>query len=231
MQETNSKLYYLSLYISTGSDDLISEVCEVTMEENLSSQEQTLQSMRCFATGDGEGVARLGIVPIPVDELNSGLVRSAIMASLAVIDAESQSQFQLKVVGYSVPATRSSVDSGTRDLELRLGLVPTLCIKHPAPEEEETQIRSCPVDTEREPSICSITLTQWPWVADGYLFSDLDCSPTNFTVISEELETFSDDDDDDAQAESDLEVEEISSNAVQASNRYGFSPFWFHNSQ
>jgi hypothetical protein len=218
MEESNSNLYYLSLYISTVADDSISEVCEVTMEENLSSKDQTLQSLRCFGTGDGEGAARLGIVPIASDDLASGLVRSAILASLAVIDAESRSQFQLKVIGYSVADTRASVDSGTRDIDMKLGLVPTLCIKHPETDEDEPVIRSCPIDNERAPSICSITLTQWPWVADGYLFSDLECQPTNYTVISDDLEAYADDEAQ-SSSESGLEVEEVEGNAVQASNR------------
>ena len=215
MEESNSNLYYLSLYISTTEEDLVNEVCEVTMEEALSTSEQTLQSLRCFTTGDSEGADKYGIARVPSEDLTPSLIRHAVLASLAIIDAESISQFQFKVIGYSLTDARVSVDSGARDLDLKLGVVPTLCIKRP--EEEEEESKSCTIDIERDPSMCSITLTQWPWVSDGYLFSDFDCEPTTYAVISEELEAYTDEDS--TASEDGAEVEEVSSNAVQPGNR------------
>lgn len=217
MEESNSNMYYWTLYISTSNDDTISEVCEVTMEEAINTSEQTLQSLRCFGTGDGEGGDKYGIARVPQEELTQGLIRHAVGASLAIIDAESTSQFQLKVVGHSLVGSSRSVDSGTRDLELKLGVVPTLCIKHADSDEEDDDDKSCAIDAERDPSMCSMTLTQWPWVTDGYLFSDFECEPTNYGVISEELEAFADEDS--SSSEEGAEVAEVASNAVQAANR------------
>ena len=214
MEESNSNLYYLTLYISTSTDDSTTEVCEVTMEEALTNAEQTLQSLRCFATDGGD---KLGIVKVSPEDLTSGVLRHAVLASLAIIDAESTSQFQLKVLGYSLADSRVSSDSGTRDLQMKLGLVPTLCIKH-AESDDDEEAKSCMIDVERSPSMCSITLTQWPWVTDGNLFSDFDCEPTTYAVIGEELEAYSDDDGS-ASGEEGAEVEEVTSNAVQAGNR------------
>lgn len=219
MEETNSNLYYLTLYISTSDQDAINEVCEVTMEEALSNKEQTLQSLQCFTTGDNEGADKFGIARVPSEDLTPSLIRHAVLASLAIADAESLSQFQFKVIGYSLADARVSVDSGARDLKLKLGLVPTLCIKRSEnEEEEEEEVKSCTIDVERDPSMCSITLTQWPWVADGYLFSDFGCEPTNYEVIGEELEAYTDDDAS-AAGEEGAEVEEVSSNAVQSASR------------
>lgn len=218
MEETNSNLYYLTLYISTTEQDAINEVCEVTMEEALTNSEQTLQSLRCFTTGDNTGADKFGIARVPSDDLTPSLIRHAVLASLAIADAESLSRFQFKVIGYSLADARVSIDSGTRDLQLKLGLVPTLCIKRSENEEEEEESKACTIDIERDPSMCSITLTQWPWVSDGYLFSDFDCEPTNYEVIGEELEAYTDEDSA-AAGEEGAEVEEVSSNAVQAANR------------
>jgi hypothetical protein len=66
--------------------------------------------------------------------------------------------------------------------------------------------------------MCTITLTQWPWVLDGYLFSDFDCEPTSYAIIGEELEAYTDEDG--SAEEEGAEVEEVSSNAVQSGNRY-----------
>ena len=224
MEESNSNLYYLTLYISTTEVDSANEVCEVTMEEALPSSEQTLQSLRCFTTGDNEGADKYGITGVPQGDLTSSLIRHAVLASLAIIDAESLSQFQLKVIGYSLADARVSVDSGARDLQLKLGVVPTLCIKRESSDEEDSETKACTVDVEREPSICSITLTQWPWVSDGYLFSDFDCESTNYATINEDLEAFADLDAS-AEGEDEAEVEDVSSNAVQAANRsvYNFN--------
>lgn len=216
MEETNSSLYYLTLYISTTNEDVINEACEVTMEEALSTSEQILQSLRCFTTGDNEGADKFGITRVPAEELTTSLIRHAVLASLAIIDAESVSAFQFKVIGYLLADSRVSVDSGTRDLDLKLGLVPTLCIKRPE-EENEDESKSCTIDQERDPSVCSITLTQWPWVSDGYLFSDFDCEPTTYAAIAEELEAYADEDV--ASEEEGAEVEEVSSNAVQLASR------------
>ncbi len=217
MEESNSNLYYLTLYISTTDEDLVNEVCEVTMEEALVTGEQTLQSLRCFTTGDNEGADKFGIARVPSDDLTSSLIRHAVLASLAIIDAESISQFQFKVIGYSLTDARVSVDSGTRDLQLKIGLVPTLCIKRQESEDDDEEAKSCTIDTERDPSMCSITLTQWPWVSDGYLFSDFECEPTSYAVISDELEAYTDEDS--SASEEGVEVEEVSSNAVQSGNR------------
>lgn len=217
MEESNSNLYYLTLYISTTDEDLVNEVCEVTMEEALATGEQTLQSLRCFTTGDNEGADKFGIARVPSDDLTSSLIRHAVLASLAIIDAESISQFQFKVIGYSLTDARVSVDSGTRDLQLKIGLVPTLCIKRQESEDDDEEAKSCTIDTERDPSMCSITLTQWPWVSDGYLFSDFECEPTSYAVISDELEAYTDEDS--SASEEGVEVEEVSSNAVQSGNR------------
>lgn len=216
VEETNSSLYYLTLYISTTNEDVINEACEVTMEEALSTSEQILQSLRCFTTGDNEGADKFGITRVPAEELTTSLIRHAVLASLAIIDAESVSAFQFKVIGYLLADSRVSVDSGTRDLDLKLGLVPTLCIKRPE-EENEDESKSCTIDQERDPSVCSITLTQWPWVSDGYLFSDFDCEPTTYAAIAEELEAYADEDV--ASEEEGAEVEEVSSNAVQLASR------------
>lgn len=210
-------MYYWTLYISTTNDNTITEVCEVTMEESLDTLDQTLQSLRCFSTGDNEGADTYGIARVPQEELTQSLIRHAVVASLAIIDAESTSPFQLKVVGHSLANSRRSVDSGTRDLELRLGVVPTLCIKQVESDEDDGDDKSCAIDAERDPSMCSITLTQWPWVTDGYLFSDFECEPTNYGVISEELEAFTDDDS--SSSEEGAEVAEVASNAVQSPNR------------
>lgn len=218
MEESNSNLYYLTLYISTTEEDSANEVCEVTMEEALSNSEQTLQSLRCFTTGDNEGADKYGITGVPTSDLTANLLRHAVLASLAIIDAESLSQFQLKVIGYSLADARVSVDSGTRDLEFKLGVVPTLCIKRENSEDEDSESKTCTIDVEREPSMCSITLTQWPWVSDGYLFSDFECESTTYPTISEDLEAFADlval-----AEGEDEAEVEDVTSNAVQATNR------------
>lgn len=219
MEESNSNLYYLTLYISTTNENVINEVCEVTVEEALPSKEQTLQSLRCFTTGDNEGADKMGITRVPQDELTPGLIRHAVLASLAIIDAESTSQFQLKVIGYSLVDSRMSVDSGARDLKFKLGIVPTLCLKRPDSDDDEEDTRSCTIDAERDPSMCLVTLTQWPWVSDGYLFSDFSCDSTNYDVISEDLEAYTDEDS--SSSEEGAEVEEVTSNAVQASKRYG----------
>lgn len=174
--------------------------------------------MRCFSTGDEEG-NNLGIVPVPSEDLSPIFTRDAILASLAVIDAESVSQFQLRVIGYSLEDTAVSVDSGTRDLQFKLGLVSTFCIKNS--EEEEEEAKSCSIDAKRDPSICSITLTQWPWVTDGYLFSNLQCIQSNYETIGEELDTFvaeefqSNEEDDDDDGDEDAEVAEVDGNDVQ----------------
>ena len=218
MEDSNSNLYYLTLYISTTEEDLINEVCEVTMEESLATKEQTLQSLRCFTTDrDNEGADKLGIARVPSDNFTPSLIRHAVLASLAIIDAESISQFQFKVIGYTLTDAQVSIDSGTRDLQLKLGLVPTLCIKRQESDDDDEEAKSCTIDTERDPSMCSITLTQWPWVSDGYLFSDFECEPTSYAVISEELEAYTDEDS--SASEEGVEVEEVSSNAVQAGNR------------
>lgn len=185
------------------------------MEENLSDfPSKTLQSLRCFTTEEGSD--SFGIVRVPEEELTPSLMRHAILASLAVIDAESLSQFQLKVIGHSLEDTRVSVDSGTRDLQFKLGLVSTLCIKN-ANDDDDDEAKPCSIDTDKDPSMCSITLTQWPWVADGYLFSDLKCEQSNYDAISEELEAFIDEDF--QSTEDGPEVEEVGSNTVQAANR------------
>jgi hypothetical protein len=217
MEESNSNLYYLTVYISTTDENIVNEACEVSMEEALSNSEQTLQSLRCFNTGDNEGADKYGITRVPSEELTTSLIRHAVLASLAIIDAESLSAFQFKVIGYSLVDSRVSVDSGTRDLDLKMGLVPTLCLKRPE-EENEDESKSCTIDTERDPSMCTITLTQWPWVLDGYLFSDFDCEPTSYAIIGEELEAYTDEDG--SAEEEGAEVEEVSSNAVQSGNRY-----------
>lgn len=209
LQIKEINIYYLTLYVSSSEEDS-SEVCEVTLEENLAGTKgKTLQSLRCFTTDDAES---LGIVRISTEELTGGLVHSATLASLAAIDAESVSKFQLKVIGHSVFDSSASVDSGTRDIKLRIGLVPTLCIKRTESDEEDS-IRSCTVDSEKEPSICSITLTQWPWVTEGYLFSDLSCQSSDFKTIGEQLEPFSDEDN---QSSEEAGVGEVDDNAVPA---------------
>merc|ERR1712071_148273 len=119
-----------------------------------------------------------------------------------------------------------SVDSGTRDLQFRLGLVPTLCLKTSDEEEEEAKFCSYDsIDASRDPSVCSITLTQWPWVTDGYLFSDFHCNQSSYETIGEELETIVGEDfhlseDDES------EVEEVVSNDVQ--QRYHLTPYSFN---
>lgn len=223
MEESNSNLYYLTLYISTSTDDTTTEVCEVTMEEALASSEQTLQSLRCFATEASD--PKKGITRASPEDLTPGVLRHAVLASLATIDAESTSQFQLKIVGYSLADSRVSVDSGTRDLLMKLGLVPTLCIKHAESSDDDEEAKSCTIDVERDPSMCSITLTQWPWVTDGYLFSDFSCEPTTYAVIGDELEAYSDDDGSSGSEEEGAGVEEVTSNAVQNANRYIFKKF------
>lgn len=215
MEESNSNLYYLTLYISTANDDSTTEVCEVTMEESLPSLEQTMQLFRCFATEANDN--KRGIVRVPPEDLTQSVIRDAILASLAIIDAESTSQFQLKVVGYALADSRFSVDSGTRDLDMKLGLVPSLCLKSSESADEDEEAESCTIDIEREPSMCTITRTQWPWVTDGSLFSDLECEKTTYAVIGEELEAYTDDDVSSGEEDA---VEEVTSNAVQNGNRY-----------
>lgn len=219
MEESNSNLYYLTLYISTTNDNAINEVCEVTMEEALPTSQQTLQSLRCFTTGDNEGADKYGIARVPSDELTNDLIRHAVLASLAIIDVESTSMFQLKIIGYSLVDAKVSVDSGARDLKMKLGLVPTLCIKQSESTDDDEDDKACTIDNERDPSMCSITLTQWPWVTDGYLFSDFECEPTTYATISEELEAYTDEDSSASSGEEDSEVEEVTSNAVQNGNR------------
>lgn len=213
-----------------SEDDSEQEVCEVTMEEVLSDpSEKSLQSLSCFSAGDEIETNPLGVVPVPSEDLSSSFMRDAILASLAVIDAESLSQFQLRVIGYSLEDATVSVDSGTRDLRFKLGLVSTFCIK--TSEEEEEEAKSCSIDAKRDPSICSITLTQWFWVTDGYLFSNLECAQSDYETIGEELETFiaeelqsdeedSEDDDD----EDEEEATGVDDNDVQ--QRYSPSSFF-----
>ena len=86
MEESNSNLYYLTLYISTTDEDIVNEACEVTMEEALFNSEQTLQSLRCFTTGDNEGADKYGITRVPSEELTTSLIRHAVLASLAIIE-------------------------------------------------------------------------------------------------------------------------------------------------
>jgi len=225
IEETNTNYYYLTLYISTIEEGTTDEVCEVTMEEVLSEPSVTsLQSLRCFSTGDES--SEFGIVPVSPEDLSSSFMRDAILASLAVIDSESLSEFQLRVIGYSLEDSGVSVDSGTRDLQFRLGLVPTFCLKTSDEEEEEAKFCSYDsIDASRDPSVCSITLTQWPWVTDGYLFSDFHCNQSSYETIGEELETIVDEDfhlseDDES------EVEEVVSNDVQ--QRYHLTPYSFN---
>lgn len=215
IEEANTNYYYFTLHISTTEENIIDEVCEVTLEEVLSDpSSKTLQSLRCFSTERSSHEPE--VVPVPPEDLPPSFMDDAIMASLAVIDSESLSKFQLRVVGVSLYYSALSVDSGTRDLKFKLGLASTLCIKNS--EEEEEEAKFCSVDAKRDPSICSITLTQWPWVTDGYLFSDLLCNQSNYETIEEELETFTDED-----SQSDEEVEEVGSNDVQARKSDGES--------
>ena len=62
----------------------------------------------------------------------------------------SASSFQLKIIGYSLVDAKVSVDSGARDLQMKLGLVPTLCIKQSESTDDDEDDNDSDDDSDDE---------------------------------------------------------------------------------